>query len=358
MARAKTMCLYAPSGDSKTSQAVFVARYIKRKYGKRTRLVSSDGGGWAPVEDEGLIRTNSNRNGIVDVFNMTNREYYLADWRRLAKGYWPKVTLENGVPVRNFVLTTPAEWANIGCYFIEGLTSVGSGFISHISKQDNTDKDKKVMYSAPGYDEDGEHFGATDQGHVGMVQNELFNLTQQFATLPVELVVWTAHIGQTTEKSLRKMGLEISDISPTLGPQLSGNAKTAEAPSWFSDCLHLQAYTEETTVEKVGGGTTKIETKRIFAFFQKHRDELTGATYLAKSSTGPSLTPKLLRRFPGACVPLTYTKGIDLYLETLDELKAERMREQQAEIEAMEKLGGGNMGAPIVTPDVSGTPDK
>lgn len=328
--RAKTILLYADSGDAKTSQAVFLARYIKRKYNKRIRLISGDGGGWAPVEDEGLIRKGSNREGIVDVFNMTNREYYLADWRRLAKGLWPKYKKVGDVIVRRFEETTMEEWGQIGGYFIEGLTSISSGFNSHISKQDNSkDSLTKMMYTAPGFDEDGEHFGATDQGHVGMIQNELYNICQQFGTLPVEFIVWTALVGQATEKSLRKLGLEISEVNPTFGPKLAGSAKTAEAPSWFSDCLHMQGQNDMETRDIVGGGQTRVETKRVFAFFQKHIDPTTGNLYLAKSSVGMSVMKVIRERFPGGCVEFTLDQGLDGYLEMVDNVKEQELSKRQ-----------------------------
>ncbi len=321
--RAKTLLLYAESGNTKTSQGVFISRYIKEKYNKKTRLISSDGGGWSPIEDENLIYDpRANPDGLVHAFNMTNRNNLLADWRKLAKGQWPKVVKGEahlGEDVtkmyRKFQPTSPEEWKDIGCYFIEGLTSVGSGFISHISKQDNSkDSVSKVMYAAPGYDEDGEHFGATDQGHIGMVQNELNNLTQQFGTLPVELVVWTALVGVATDKSLRAIGID--EEGSVYGPKLSGNAKTAESPSWFSDCLHLDSEITKNTLED--GGNT--QTKRVFAFFERHQ-KIDGSTYLAKSSTGPTLYPKLKERFKGGYVELFYNEGIDRYLKVIDELK-------------------------------------
>lgn len=325
--RAKTILIYAPSGDTKTTQAVHIARYVKEKYGKTTRLISSDGGGWAPVEDEGLIITRNSNNeatndGIVDAFNMTNRPMYLADWRYLASGKWPKVVNGNKElgedptkKYRRIANTNAEDMGKVGCYFIEGLTSVGSGFISHIGKQDNSKESlTKVMYSAPGYDQGGEHFGATDQGHVGMVQNELHNLTQQFGTLPVDLIVWTALVNKATEKSLRVIGMEGEDN--VYGPKLAGNAKTAEAPSWFSDCLHLDSKVIDGFTE--GGDRTQY--KRIFAYFERHKME-DGSVFLAKSSIGPSLYPKMKKMYPGGYVELSYEEGIDKYLREIDKLK-------------------------------------
>jgi hypothetical protein len=313
--RAKTILLYGESGDSKTTQAIFLAKYIKKKFNKRLRLISSDGGGWAPVQDEGIVyHPKDNPEGYVEVFNMTNRVRYLAEWRKLSKGFWPQVLkgdAEKGEdPSKFYRHIIPSDLSNIGGYFCEGLTSLSSGFISHISKQDNSkDSVTKVMYSAPGYEQDGEYFGATDQGHVGMVQNELNNLTQQFGTLPVDFVMWTGLVGKASEKSLRAVGLEIDDMNPIYGPKLAGNAKTAESPSWFSDCFFLHRNSETGMVE---------------AHFRKWKDDVTNNTYLAKISTSPKVYQELLRRFPQEKIEFSFEKGIDKYLEVIDEIKCKK----------------------------------
>ena len=330
--RAKTALIYAESDGAKTSQAIFIAKYVYKKYGKKTRLISSDGGGWSPVEDEGLVyHPKTNPDGIIYTFNMTNRKLYLAEWRKLSRGDWPKVVKgeaslgeDPNKAYRKILPSTAQEMNEIGAYFNEGLTSMSSGFLSHISKQDNSkDSISKVMYAAPGYDEDGEHFGATDQGHVGMTQNESYNLTQQFGTLPVNMMIWTALVGKCTEKSLRQIGLVTTEDNPVFGPKLAGNAKSAEAPSWFSDCIYLEAKVEKEVIETTDGEKL-IEKKRIFAHFQRYKDS-EGNTYLAKSSTGVSIFPRLIERFPGGCLELGFREGegIDKYFMTIDELKNE-----------------------------------
>lgn len=316
MGRAKTILIYGESGNSKTTQCALIAKYIKKKYNKITRLISSDGGGWSPVEDEGLIITKDNPGGCVEVFNMTNRKNYLADWRRISRGDWPQaVRNDEGKLVRKFIPTSKEEMRKVGCYFIEGLTSIGTGFISHISKQDNTSDATKVIFKAASYEEDGEFFGSTDKGHVGMTQNELHNLTQQFGTLDVELVVWTALVCQANEMITK---------NPIYGPKLSGVAKTPEAPSWFSDCLHLHSVNEREVVQDKEQREMTVENKKVYAFFQRHQDEETGNVYLAKSSTGPSLFPKLKSKFPGGFVELGFDKGVVEYLETIDTLRSEK----------------------------------
>lgn len=336
--RAKTALLYAESGDSKTSQCIFLAKYIKEKYNKKTRLISADGGGWSPVEDEGLIyNSKTNPEGIVHAFNMSNRKLFLADWRRLSRGDWPKIVKgEAGLGedptkiYRKILPSTSQELSEIGLIFIEGLTSISAGFLSHISKQDNSkDSVTKVLYAAVGYEEDGERMGSTDQGHVGAVQNEVYNMTQQFGTLPVNMVVWTALVGKCTEKSLRQVGITVTE-NPVFGPKLAGNARTAEAPQWFSDCFYLDGYTDKIVRDTVDGGQQLIERKKIMAYFQRHTDN-DGNLFLAKSSTGTSIFPRLIERFPGGCLELGFKEGegIDRYFRLIDELKGRLVNDKK-----------------------------
>src|SRR6266566_2598144 len=60
-----TMVLYGPTGSRKTSQIGEFAKYIYEKTGKITRLVSTDGGGWAPIQD--LINA-----GVIDAWRLVD----------------------------------------------------------------------------------------------------------------------------------------------------------------------------------------------------------------------------------------------------------------------------------------------
>ena len=61
-----TMVLYGPTGSRKTSQIGEFAKYIYEKTGKITRLVSCDGGGWAPIQD--LINA-----GIIEAWRILSK---------------------------------------------------------------------------------------------------------------------------------------------------------------------------------------------------------------------------------------------------------------------------------------------
>ena len=83
---ADTMMVYGESGSTKTSQCMFIAKYIYEEFGLVTDWISSDGGGWKPVEDQGMIEV-----GVVNALDITGRRYILADSRKLMQGWWPQV---------------------------------------------------------------------------------------------------------------------------------------------------------------------------------------------------------------------------------------------------------------------------
>jgi len=112
----KTMILYGESGTSKTSQIYHIAKYIYNKYGKRTRLIAADGGGYQPILEGGLIEL-----GFVEVFDVTQISRPYLDLRRLGDGFWPRDGRFDGT---DFCRTKPDEWKEIGVIAIEGITSI------------------------------------------------------------------------------------------------------------------------------------------------------------------------------------------------------------------------------------------
>src|ERR1700743_609803 len=80
----RTILFYGDTGSSKTTQLALLAKWLWEKKGKRTRLISCDGGGSKQFDDMGLIEA-----GIVDRFIMPATEHKIANLFRLSKGYWP-----------------------------------------------------------------------------------------------------------------------------------------------------------------------------------------------------------------------------------------------------------------------------
>src|ERR1017187_6644074 len=81
----RSLMIYGNSGSTKTSQAYHLAKWINQKTGKTFRLIGANNSDSAPFEDSGMVEK-----GIVDYFDISNREVALADMRRLSEGFWPR----------------------------------------------------------------------------------------------------------------------------------------------------------------------------------------------------------------------------------------------------------------------------
>ena len=299
--------IYGPTKSSKTTQCYFFAKWLWESFHLKTRYIVGDPGGYAPFIDSGMIQE-----GIVDTFDYTNRPLALADFRRLATGYWPRYTMaENGVSQEYFksdehCKTTQEQFAEIGAYIIEGMASVGETLKTHCSDQPSGAIGFKEAWS---YEEDGEVMRGLTMGHYDIVQKEIRKMhVQGFCTLPVKYIIWTSLLGKSSEK---KANADMSRDTQ-LGPQLVGTASTTFIPSWFYECFRL---TYEDVPTPYPNGETKE--KKLVAWFVNHVDSDSGMMALAGCRTLPEVFPELLRYFPTGYVPLGFRSGIENFYKVL-----------------------------------------
>lgn len=289
------MLAYAESGDTKTSQAYYIAkRYFALNPSKKGRIITADGGGIHPFEASGWLDS-----GQVQHFNLIGRKTPLADCRRLSKGYWPI-----GDEFRAEEKFRSWEKENVGIGIIDGITGTAKVLLGHMQ----TSEDKVGFKEAWKYEEDGETFKGLTEGHYGIVQRELYSLIQNFNTLPVDILMYTARVG----KGERKRNKE-----SVYGPQGAGNADTPDIPSWVHDTLHLERV-NITAKNKEGD---KVTQERVVAWFQEHKDPETDVPYLAKCRLMPELMPELLKRYPKGWMLMRYDKGLAEYLDVIEELE-------------------------------------
>lgn len=300
----KSLLLYGVSGSTKTSQAYHMVRYILSKpenKGKHFRLIHSDGGGYRPFEQSGMVERKE-----VKVFDYSYREYALANWRWLAEGYWP-VDIKN--PTSGEVtygyfnkeeICRRAGWnEKVAGYIIEGLSSCSSALEAHCSNQEEGIGFKESIH----FEEQGEHISGLTQGHYSLVQKELYQTYMRgFRTLPVEWLICTALVGKGEDKR---------NNETVYGPQASGNALTPKIPAWFESVFHLEA------IQVMRDGQ---EREQMVAWFRKHPDRKTGTDYMAKTSILPDKYPELMKEYPNGYVPLGFKRGLDVYLSTLEKL--------------------------------------
>lgn len=349
---ADSLMIYSDSGVGKTSVFISLSKMIYEEFGLFTRIVSIEG--WEPLENEGLILNQTNKNGIIQAINVSARKFLLADLRKLVKGYWPK-TVEEDVPILDEngiqtgterkkvvrILEDAKQFDKIGLYIFETADGIADAFMRHIIKEEtieDTDKGPKVKSIGPQaasgrYEEDGEVFGGNSEGHYNIVQTELHNLAVASTGLQgnVKLVSWTSHIG--TGK-MKRSG------EPCYCPLLVGDAKNAKVPSWFGDCFHLEHVPE---IRDNDGNV--LQNKVVKAFYESHRETglMDGPQFLAKSRVGLTDIDALHEQFPGGYVELGTKdgEGLDRYYRWLRGRKGENqknMRGWKEKVDAARKV--------------------
>jgi len=305
MIKPRSVMMYGISGSTKTSQCYFLVKYLlslSENKGKKFRMIHSDGGGYAPFVDSGMIDK-----GMVEVFDYSYREHALSDYRKLSQGYWPRQTQDGK---EYFVkdsncLTTPDEWKQIAGYIIEGMSSSAQTLITHCSNQTEGVGFKESWR----YEEDDEVVIGLQQGHYGLIQKEIYSAHMKgFNNLPIQWLIYTSLLGKGEDKQKRET---------VYGPQVAGNATTPQVPSWFMDCLHLD---KAKYADKNGTAT-----EGVVAWFTQHVDAETGVPYLCKARCMPELYVKLLEYFPYGFVPLGFKHGVDKYFAVLEKLRKENL---------------------------------
>jgi len=307
--KARSVCMYGVSGSTKTSQCFHLVRSLhgtKTKpgplYRKKWRLIHSDGGGFAPFVDSGMVAA-----GVVEIFDFASWPYSLSGWRWLQRGYWPR---ENKFGASQEFMTTPQEWSNLAGYIIEGIASTGEILKTHVSNQ----KEKVGFKNSYLYEEQGEEFRGLDEGHYGLIQKEIHSgHLKGFNNLPIPWLVYTSLVGMGKDKQKSAGG----DTTYVYGPQIVGNAMTPGAPQWFMDCLHLS---KERYRKRNQDGTEGEEVEGMVAWFTQHGDNSTGISYLCKCRLLPEVYPELLRYFPYGFVPLGFSTGVENYFAVLEAL--------------------------------------
>lgn len=330
---AETLLLYGPSGSYKTANLGFAALWLYRRTGLRTRLISADGGGWKPLQP--LIDA-----GIVDAWQISTLDHILPVTRKLSKGMWPTVRevkdAKTGKIEKAVVLapTTPEQWARIGAYAIEGVTSVGDSWMKNLTAQGRAiSQDVVALWNettgmaAPGQTEEVEKFGAPSQSHYGFVQNEMPIILGAFRSLPVAWNWWTAHEARGEDDSL---GMKTT----VLGPSIAGKKAIGKLPAWVGGMIHADTVSVDVSAQ---GGQPARKESRVRYYFQNHPEpDLPGKSWPAKSRLAAQAIPALLKRFPGGWFEPTTEGGLDLYLQAEMELQGSLTERFKAEVEEVE----------------------
>lgn len=303
-----SLLFYGRSGTGKSTQARYVAEYVHRRFGKRTRFIALDRGSlWSPVAD--LVEL-----GIVDALEFpTNSEFNpFAIMRKLRRGEWPEGGIISApTPVESkgangateIKYKTNTKWRSwnekdseeIGAYVIDSLTSYALALMSD-AKQKNLRAGNEAG-STP-RNEDGEQSGTNTISHYGDVHTEVLDALNSFQMLPIHIAMFTA---------LEGMGSDDSGGSkrPALGPDTVGKAINAVIPSRVQSCFHLGAE---------GEGSKRV----VKAWYESHDSEIPAFKWPSKIGLLPTELPAFWKKFPDGNIKLSLEKGIGEFLEWRD----------------------------------------
>lgn len=317
---ARSGCIYGSTGTYKTTAIAHFARYIADTTHKATLLLSADGGGWTPCDEEisvGMIRPY-----FVDI----SHDRFLPSLVVIGRGYWPK-NPDEGDPGRvNFV---PVDWNEIGAIAIEGFTSIGTGLLLHCSQKAlKTGEDATSKFGRTITVEGQEvtvGFAGNSKAHYQFVHNQLQGFTKAVTSLPVRYTLFTGIDKKAEDEDRTTIG----------GVSTPGKAITNLIPTWVGDFIHAQDYSVPRKVKVPPPGMTAaqckpeqlVETdvyeKVCRYYFKDHPDPVTGILYKAKPRITHGAVAALAREFPGGYFEPTPDHGFDVYLRTLDRLLAE-----------------------------------
>jgi hypothetical protein len=297
--------MYGDSGEGKTTQCYFMAKWLWEKFGLRTDYIWSGDGSVSVFYDSGLVKK-----GIVRIISLAGRDQPFNDIEVLSQGYWPLVTNEKPIEKSS---KTKVQYVKeqIGMVVLDGIKGTCDSWLSHIARridlQFGTASEGGTGHSFK-FREGEFTLGGTNKTHFGGIQNSLHRLiVDNFKRLPVKFF---------TATSTETQGEDEYTQTPLYGPASAGSAITKVVPTWFDDTFHLQEHTYKAKVE----GEIKEVTKKV-AWYQTHAHVMTGRPFIAKPRCLPEDIPKLHKQFPNGYVKLGYEKGIEQYFEFMEGLK-------------------------------------
>ena len=226
----KQILEYASGGVGKTNLLGTAAKHVFKTTGKKTRVVTADGGGAGPLEP-GI------RAGAIDLLDVTAWPYPFRTFDYISRGWWPK-DLSSPTPWKELRDPDNQDWSQVRAYGVEGLTAFGLQLMNSMrdrqakGEQIGAMDGQKLGLFGDGEGTDVLKLGSNTMTHYGIAQSYLYTFVKNFRQLwprGVDLIVWTALELKATDEAK----------APVYGPMLPGKAATATCIPWFTDVLHL-----------------------------------------------------------------------------------------------------------------------
>lgn len=325
MAR-NSVLVYGDSSLGKSSNLGEISDWAFTRYGGITRLITSDSG-YAPM-------WNQIQRGVIEVWNIASSPNYAAVLQMASEGYWPeKINPETFVgDLRTLRKPTEEEWKSISGVSMEGLTKNADCLTQHILKHGHAVGEPLQG----GFIELGRKMHHSSRGTYGFVQQQVLTSATTLCSLPVPLIVMTAHESKG-EDFMKKT---------VFGPAVSGKALTDKMTSCFQMSFHVEGYNRKIKIKSKDKATGKDEEKEVTrpgmrAFFARHVDaEVGGVFWPAKLGLPPQAMARVLKRWPHNYAPLTldengnFTCSIATVLDFVEKIRDEdRAKLQEAPAE-------------------------
>jgi hypothetical protein len=319
---AKSGCIYGSTGCYKTTAIAHFSRYIAETTGKATLLLSADGGGWTPCDEEIAV-------GMIRPYQLDiSHDRFLSTLVVIGRGYWPRNPEDPDMNQHRFA---PIDWSEIGGMAVEGFTSIGTGLLLHCSQKalkTGEDATSKFARDIMIEDERGAGqivqvgFAGNSKAHYQFVHNQLQGFTKAITSQPFKYVLFTG-IDKKAEDD---------DKTTIRGVHVPGKAITTLIPTWVGDFIHAQDYSIPKKVKVPPPGMsasqckpdqlieTDVYEKVCRYYFKDHPDPTDGVLFKAKPRITHGAVMALSREYPGGYFEPTPDTGFDLYLKTLDRL--------------------------------------
>lgn len=263
----ESMLFYGEPLTGKTTQIGNIAYWIYKTTGKKTRLISCEGGGMNPLAH--LIDL-----GIVDMLSVEGRPDLMPVLQDLSRGDW----IINGKWVK--ATDKANDLSQIGLYVVEGLKFAAETFKTNMLGQgiNFTDKDLTTDFQLKNLETGEVHkYGVPIQAHYGTSQAYLVQIISAFKTGVLKnLSPESKRIIFTTHTYEQELDPGKRGSKNRVGPATTGGALSKSLTALFSEVIH---FTQERMRESIpssekGKPATVRNWTEYRAWFKDHKDKV------------------------------------------------------------------------------------
>lgn len=320
----KAGLLYGPSDTGKTAQIGRMALYVWKKYHKRTRLISADGGGWETLRP--LISI-----GLIEPFSLLGLTAP-GEWIKfLFEGHWPHADATGKLVIGTKQSEPNKEtFEKYGGLGIEGIYSISTLLMQHYSSNTSLSdmaggamtKDNQVSKIQDGKD----IWVQPGIGFYNFILQKMGKYAFQSSSLPFEKILWTSLIDKFVEKDKQQNIIE----SGPYGPAMVGKQGIKVIPQWFGDLIHLDiihsAIEQDSRPDRdktIAAAKVGTVTKQVRAYIKSHTHPKDGLLCPAK----PRVDPSQYSQVP-AYKDFTAEEGFMDWLYELEDTLSEKAEEK------------------------------